>query len=492
MRQTIEILALIIMMIFVAWSWYKNEKSAWRSLLYTVLTCFIFYLNAPNFLSIMEGTSPKNTFLSFPFVLYQELGTIYIVITNFLLAKIGMNLGQKKGDQDQYNNWKIKSRFDRFSIDATELKVIGRDLDFLLDNGNTYHKQQEKIRNIGNHAKLLCSWTNDCKLIELYHDLLNSGNQVRAYTSRDGIANLKGQIKTNERNEKSGLFVFKTSLYPNHLHKFISKVAQIPKIGQPIFHALDRSNLFEVTTMESSYLLEAVNQQFDKTYANALHPVIRCIALDLGGVYFDGNLDDFYCFLAEKYGIHMEKTGKDRLNIDDGLMFGAITIQDFITREARPREKTAELKDSDWNDILAQWRETWHPNEQIRNVIMDLHKFGYVIVPFSNLDRQNGEKYIRDHDLPECCTSRFFSYERKKSKPSEDAFDDFFKLAEKKGYIYKAYQILLIDDEAKNLEVASDKGWQTIYFYNDSSENAVEGLVNKLKQANILPENYSI
>ena len=92
----------------------------------------------------------------------------------------------------------------------------------------------------------------------------------------------------------------------------------------------------------------------------------------------------------------------------------------------------------------------------IKEIIIHLSQLGYTVVPFSNLDKQNGEKYIREHDLPECCTTYFFSYDRQETKPNKRAFEAFTKFVKEKGYVQEAYQILLIDDEIENLN--------TVYF----------------------------
>jgi len=489
-QQSIEVAALIAMMVVIAWSWCKNEKSVWKSFLYTVLTCGIFYLNAPNFLSIVKGSELKNEFISLPFKLYNQYGSIYIIATNILLALVGLYLGQEKNYC--LNNWKIKKHYDRYVSDATSLKIIGRDLDFLIETDGEYKTQREKIRNLGNQAKLLCAWTDDQKLISLYHDLLKCGNQVRAYTNRDGIANLKGQIKVDEHNERSGVFVSKSPQTTGFLHQAKLLIARIPKIGGQIFRIIDQSNLFEVTEMENGYLLDAVDQQFNRTFANCLHPVIRCIALDLGGVYLDGNIDTFYEYLQKTYGISIKKKAKDRLNIDNNLMIGRSTIKEFIKGRVRSKAVLQKLSDNSWEDILNYWQHNWQPNSKIKAIVEELSELGYIVVPFSNLDRQNGAKYVRDHYLPECCTTRWFSYERQKSKPASNAFEDFTKMVREKGYIHESYQILLIDDESKNLEIAESQGWETISFYNDPSKNSVDELLHKLKQKGIMPESYSI
>ena len=472
-REAVEIITLIVMMFIITWSWYKNENSVWKSLLFTVLTCGIFYLNTPNFLSIVDGTQPRSAFFSVPFTLYNKWGTLYIICTNLLLTFVGLYLGRGKGNK--YSSKETKKQFDHFISDATKLKIIGRDLDFLLDDETKkkYRIQREKIRSLGNHAKLLCSRSDDKKLIELYHNLLKDGIQVLAYTSRDGITNLKGQIKIDEQNDKLGLFVLK-----------------IPQ--QPVyrFRMLAHPNLFEITGIRNGYLLEAVDQQFDKTFTNSLHPVIRCIALDLGGVYFDGDIDLFYQYLWEHYKITIKKKGKDRLNIDNNLMLGNITLREFITERVRHKVALEKLNDKDWEDILNQWQDTWHPNIHIKEIIIHLSQLGYTVVPFSNLDKQNGEKYIREHDLPECCTTYFFSYDRQETKPNKRAFEAFTKFVKEKGYVQEAYQILLIDDEIENLNTATALGWEILHFYNDPSKDSKETameLDSKLRQMSILP-----
>lgn len=480
-------------MVVIALSWSKNEKSIWKSFLFTALTCAIFYLNSPNFLSVIEGTKLKNNFFSWPFTLYSKWGTAYIIVTNLSLTLIGLYLG--KNSNNKFNSWSVKKQFDYFVLDATNLKVIGRDLDFLLDDGNErYRVQREKIRSLGNHASLLCSRTNDINLIELYHDLLKAGTRIRAYASRNGITNLKGQIKVDGNNKKSSLFVLKSLPSASLFNKFQFDVdaQKTPNAILKLFHIMDQSNLFEILRLENGYLLDAVNQQFDKIFSNSLHPVIRCIALDLGGVYFDGDIDLFYKYLWDKHKISIAKRRKDRLNIDEHLMLGEITIRDFICQRSRSQTAIEKLSEKDWENILDRWQDIWHPNQKMRQIVQKLGELGYTIIPFSNLDLQNGEKYVRDHYLPECCTSYYFSYERKKSKPSKDAFEDFVEFVTKKGYIQKPYQILLIDDEKNNLDVAREFGWETLSFYNNPLNDSIALLIQNLKQMSILPENYSV
>lgn len=490
--MSVEIVLFLIMVIVVAWYWWKNEKPVWKSVLFSVWTYAAFYLNAPNFLSISEGVQLKTPFFSIPFNMYESFGTPYIIISNVLLAAVGAYLGQNRNVKNEFSDRKIKEKFDSFILDSTEVKIIGRDLDFLLSED--YRGQREKISKLKNNAKLLCERTNDIKLIGLYHELLQDGIQVRSYCSRDGIANLKGQIKVDEHKKSAGIFVLKHPKPSRTFRglKFIRKY--FPFVEEFVLKRLDTTQMFQITEMESGYLLESVSQQFDRTFENSLHPVIRCIALDLGGVYLNGDLDIFYKFLDDTYGITMKKNKRDRLNINNDLMLGKITIREFILSNApaKAKKKAHGLTADDWDNILNKWQCTWTPDEKIKKLLMDLNSLGYVIVPFSNLDRDNGDKYIREHYLPECCTHYYFSYEQEKSKPSKEAFEGFATFVKEKGYIHEVYQILLIDDQSENLDMASTLKWQTIRFYNNPSNENIDNLIEKLKHINILPKNYEI
>lgn len=328
----IEAVPFFAMVIFVAWYWWKNEKPVWKSVMFSVWTCAIFYLNAPNFLFISEKDKLKTAFFYIPVSMYESIGVVYFFISNLLLAAVGAYLGQNRNTKNKFNGWKIKEKFDNFILDATEVKIIGRDLDFLLDKD--YHGQWEKITKLRGNAKILCERTNDIKLIGLYHELLENGIQIRSYTSRDGIANLKGQIKVDEHKKSAGLFVLKYPKSSRTFQKFKAFREKHPAVENLILKYLDKTNIFQITEMESGYLLESVSQQFDRTFENSLHPVIRCIALDLGGVYLNGDLDMFYKFLNDTYGITMKKNKQDRLNINNDLMLGKINIRGFISHNA--------------------------------------------------------------------------------------------------------------------------------------------------------------
>ena len=111
-------------------------------------------------------------------------------------------------------------------------------------------------------------------------------------------------------------------------------------------------------------------------------------------------------------------------------------------------------------------------------------------MPFSNLDKDNGNKYIREHYLPDCCTDYYLSYEQKCIKPGENAFTGFYDYVEDRCGISFPYQILLIDDQDKNISEAMKCKWETIKYINKKGNE--QELVNKLKRIGILPQKYKL
>lgn len=470
MKDIIEIGCFLIMIIIVLVSWFKYESDFKYTIAYTGWTFIVYWLNAPNLFYMLEGIQIKNNIFVLPFKLYEMCGIWYVIFGNILLAIVGSKIGNSWKKKNMVNEKKMKKMFDNFSNDASELKIIGRDLDFL--NDKDYVDQREHIKKLKNKEMLLCEKTEKPELINLYHELMEDGNVVRYYSERQGIANLKAQIKIDMHTEEAGLFAVKLDYREqnNVLAKY--------------------RNRFEVTNLEGGFLLRTVSDAFKEVFENSLNPVIKCIALDLGGVYFDGDLDEFYSYLEKTYKIMMNKNGNDKLNIDDDLMSGKITIKEFIVKKTTSKFKCNNLKQEEWKDILNKWGETWVPNEKLKKLFEYIGKQGIHIVPFSNLDKDNGNKYIREHYLPDCCTDCYLSYEQKCIKPGENAFTGFYEYVEDRCGISFPYQILLIDDQDKNISEAMKCKWETIKYINKKGNE--QELVNKLKRIGILPQKYKL
>ena len=462
--EYLNIIPFILMIVIVFISWFKGSGNAKRTIMYTIWSMAIFWLNIPNLLNVVDGFEIKYMWLKLPFQLAETGGIIYYILSNILLAIAGIYIEKNWEKSQRISEKEVKKEFDSFTSDASEIKIIGRDLDFLSDNN--YKQQREHIKKLKNKAKLLCEQTNDSSLIKLYHELIENGNQIRYYTKKEGIANLKAQIKIDTRTRPAGLF------------------------ATHIDYAHENKKQFELMTLDSGFLLQTISKEFDRVFYESLNPVIKCIALDLGGVYFDGDLDDFYKYISDIYGISMHKKKDDRLNIDNKLMLGEISIKEFIKKGANSKYKCNNLKEEDWEKILQHWGETWSPNKEIRKIFEYIGKQGIFIVPFSNLDRDNGNKYLREHYLPSCCTEVFFSYEQGCAKPLDEAFDKYFNYVKDKCLINYPFQILLIDDQDQNISKARKHGWEYIKYINNVDK--VSELVNRLKEKGILPKSFNI
>lgn len=458
----LEIICFVVMLGIVFFVWFRHDGSLRRTIAYTVWTFVIFWVNMPCFFVGTENLELKNNLFVIPFELYNLLDLGYVIFGNILLAIAGIWIGKSWGKIVCVDEKTIKKRFDSFSNDACELKVIGRDLNYL--GNEDYLDQSNHIKKLKDKAKLLCEQTDNPKLIKLYQGLIKDGNQVRYYTKREGIANLKAQIKIDMHRNEYGLFATKIDY--------------------------SSSKKFEVNNLDSGFLLHTVSKEFDRIFKNSLNPVIKCIALDMGGVYFDGDLDEFYEFLINNYDIKMAREKQDKLNINDKLMLGEIDVQKFIKEKTTTKYKCNQLKQTDWEDIAKQWSETWKPNNNLKKLFEYIGTEGFYVVPFSNLDRNNGNKYLREYYLPACCTEHFFSYEQDCCKPTKDSFKKFFDFVKKKYDIQYPFQILLIDDQDKNISMAREQEWYSIKYINGKDD--MDYLIDELKKNGLIPGDFDI
>ncbi len=153
MNNIFEISFFLIMLFIVGIFWCRRNNDLIQNILLSVWICLVYWLNAPNFLNIIEGTELKKNILNIPLNFYQSLGTVYIFISNVLLAILGVMVSKQWSKNKHYNSKEVKQKFDMFAEDAAELRVIGHDLDFLLDD--KYTMQRAKIEKLRDKAMLL-------------------------------------------------------------------------------------------------------------------------------------------------------------------------------------------------------------------------------------------------------------------------------------------------------------------------------------------------
>lgn len=190
------------------------KKKFFTSLSFTISFILVLWVNIPCFINLssndLEMLGLNNKFLILPFILNEQLSILYIIIANIALGVLllwqSAIINKKKYTYDE-----IKKIYDEFGRDAIELYVIGRDLDFLYKEN--FEKQTDRIEHLRDKCNLLCEFTSDEKLLELYKKVSEHGVQIKYYTQNDDIINLKGQMKTDQSGVKKAIFTSKSEQY---------------------------------------------------------------------------------------------------------------------------------------------------------------------------------------------------------------------------------------------------------------------------------------
>ena len=89
----IKIISLAIMLLIVFFIWYKTEGDLKRTIVYTLWTFAIFWINSPSFFVGTDGLKVKNTFVRIPFELDRLFDPWYIIVGNILLTIVGGKIG---------------------------------------------------------------------------------------------------------------------------------------------------------------------------------------------------------------------------------------------------------------------------------------------------------------------------------------------------------------------------------------------------------------
>lgn len=472
--------------------YYKKRDGVLSSIFFTIEITLIVWVNIPLLVTLPPNASLEPGFVAFPFKLYQLFGLGYTLAANALLTIIGAAVSNIINETEPHCSKKnINNHFNRFIENATALRVIGKDLDFLLRKDCA--KQKEKLIDLKDQVAILCAnpysrgLNMDHKtkeLIHLYHELSLSGNVIRFYDSNAGISNLLGQIKMDNQKKEIGLFV----------HKLESR--------EDTFTTSRRSK-FTYQKQLNGFLLDGVISKFDEAFDNALNPIIKFIALDIGGVYLKGDIDIFFDFLARQYAIKIHKKPTDRLDLSKKLSIGKISVLDYIETTCTKSSKTRfiKLSESDRADILGKWKSTWEKDDEMYTLIEHIISLGFEVIPFSNVDKDNGEMYLRENYLPRGCRHHVLSYQKGASKSDGALFDQFVGTVNEmvncnlrdaeNPYRIEEYQILLIDDQQDNINVAEKRGWDVIHFDRNSGQQ-IGDLIEALKSKAILPQNFSL
>lgn len=357
----------------------------------------------------------------------------------------------------------VIGEFNEFSKDATTLTVIGNDLDFLLDTN--CQEQYEKIKKLKDDCIILCnelikpsnfyldSKEEDAekyrKLVGLYNELLESNVRIKCFPTKidekyEGLKRILGQVKETTTTKKI---------------KLVTKVKK----------------KFRNIDLQYIPIIDILNNQIIEMHSLAKNPVIKCIAVDIGGVAFEGKIDDFYNRLYNEMRIKILKNAFDKVNLDLKLSLGEIDICKVIEEKVNNK-----LSKPQKEKIKMIWNTTWKPHKGVYEILKELCENGYEIVFMSNIDSINAN-YYKTHDyfsdIPTC--KFFFSCEKKVCKPSQDSFKTF-----EKEFMFLPNQILLIDDQSDNINAAYKAKWKTLKF--DITTMKLEELREGLENMSLL------
>lgn len=484
------IILLVIWLVFG--SFYSKQNGILSSILFTIEVTLIIWLNMPLLVTVPDGATFNPSFIEFPFKLYQLFGLGYSFTCNALLTIIGVPISSAMINKKPHCSKKvINKQFNDYIENATSLKIIGKDLDFLLRDD--CKRQKERLLDLKDSVEILCANPYSCgmfdydklqQLIALYNELAKQGNKIRFYNDKDGISNLLGQIKVDNQRKESGLFVYK-------LEK-----------EDGLIEGRSKSK-FTYEKHINGYLVDIVRDKFDETFNQGLNPIVKYVALDIGGVYLNGDVDNFRDFLLKEYKIALPKSSNDRLDLNSDLSTGKINILKYVENacDSDSKKRFKALSKENKETILRKWNSTWQKDEKAYLLVEKLLSLGYEVIPFSNVDKDNGDMYIREHYFPVDCRHFVFSYKYGVSKEGGALFEKFVDIVNKlfndnssektERYQVEGYQILLIDDHKDNVNTAKSMGWNTIHF-DKSSGQTIDDLIMLLKEKSMLPQDFKL
>lgn len=441
-----------IIIIYAVWLYFRfNKYIALEILITGAFIIVIGWINIPNFFALDIALIGENIrFL--PYRWANEYSIVYVIISSTLLVSLieAMKVLQKNAFSSEISIRKINSKYDDFVKDAVELYVIGSDLDFLKKN----KVQLDKFKQLRSNCKILCNSNSiDDDLKSKYKELLDSDVELRridSSTSENSFSRLRGHIKVDSTGKTKCLFVEKTAEGSKY-------------------------NRIEIT---NGFIIQSLKNEFISIHNESVNPLIKHIALDLGGVYFDGDFnDDFVEVINKKLKLKVKTISRDTILLDEDLNLGKSDIVEVW--EKRARKKFEKQEKETIKDI---WKNVWKPNEKMKKLIKLLVDKGYTVYPFGNIDKENGEHYKVSGYFNNFNGDSFMSYERLSNQdillPNEKFYGAFIECKR----INKC-EVLLIDDEKKDIEEAIKFGLSTIEFH---IKDGVDPLINELFNKRIL------
>lgn len=424
-----------------------------------IVIYFVGWTALPTICNVPEGIEWKSSFLDLFFSWYSKNPQLYIVISVVFqfLVSYGIYwiimMTTKKEVSNVYTAAEIQKRYKVFLQDATQLYIIGGDMDFLLN----CEEQKNRIVELGNRCTILFRnsevGTQKEKLKKLYKELLDKGVRLGVYSEESGnFKNIRGQIKIGADGKKSCLVV-NTNAFTN---------------GQ---------KQYEVLNLQNQFIIEIILKSYEELFDKSKQSLHKLILFDMGGVFFDGDFKtDFLDVINKKLSQNIKASHSQKLVLDNDLNTGNMNITQWVESKIARR-----LNPSESEFIEEKWKNTWSPNPKMQMLVKDLKNNGYQVGILSNMDAMNGGVYNEKGYFSEFpIQNRFLSYEHKITKPDRKIFEKVLK-----EHNLEPYEVLFIDDHEKNIAVANQIGMDTIQFcITDDSELTV--LKKKLRDYHIL------
>lgn len=211
-----------------------SKEGLFDSIFYTIFFIITLWINIPCFINISNLSD--NNLMMLLFKLSNELGIGYALFANTILCVV-LYFQTSFSNRYTYTYKQVKRRYDVFGDDASELYIIGKDLDFL--DKREFKKQTNRIIHLKDKCKLLCEATTDTKLRDLYERMNKQGVEIRFYTENDHITNLKGQIKINQNGDKKAIFMIR------------------------------KNTKYTLVNIENQFLVASILEQYNEVYENS-------------------------------------------------------------------------------------------------------------------------------------------------------------------------------------------------------------------------------
>lgn len=425
-------------------SWIKNSSKSWMfELLKLLLWGPLLYI--PGLLlgiGFLKNTDSINetwikTSIDIIYNFSQRSVVAYWIISTTITLMITFYLGiylvekQKVKDKIYFTEDEINKEFDKNIEDAEKLIICGGDLNFLQNS----QKQKEKIEKMSSRVKILAHYDKDLgdkNQKKIYKDLVDKKVQLQNCKKEDGFS-VKGQLKKNASGIYSVLFAVK-----------------------------NKEGLYKKIEISDQNIIKILWKELEVQHEKGKNPLIRGVLMDLGGVFFDGDYyKDFLQKVEELLEVKIKRENNEKRLLDYDLNLGEKNIIDYI-RGVVEKDLTVEEED----EIEQLWGKVWKPNPKMVEIVKKIKENGVDVYPCSNLDKENGLRYIERGDFLEFSDSRFLSYEMKKVKTKADFFEKTIEILTKKKNNLSPFELILIDDQEKNLTLAGTVGIQGIHYKN--------------------------